>query len=268
MKFFNIRVFNKKKIGIFLIFLILINFVSFTSNPIADNFDKRLLQSPWTENFILNMETASFLNAVYVFVFSGFVYADAFVIDKATGLTNIIASKVDYKKYIRKTLVYNFIIAGILAMLPALVNLFLWFTVRANVPLVYFNTMNIFPDSLFAYVFLKSKLVFYILHFIKIFLCGGLIATFAIFINTKFNNRFLGSMIPYILDLIIYICGGFLSSKAQLGIFQILYSIVKPDYLTLFVSVLFLVPSIIYFIKYIRRGDLLWENSWQEILNI
>lgn len=257
MKFFNIRVFNKKKIGIFLLFLFLINFVAFTSYPIGDVFDKRLLQSPWTESVMVNMGTASFLNAVYVFVFSGFVYADAFVIDKTTGLTNIIASKLDYKKYIRRTLVYNFIIAGIFAMLPALVNLLLWFTVRPNVPLVYFNIMNIGRSDLFAYVFLKSKLVFHILHFIKIFLCGGLIATFAIFINTKFNNRFLGSMIPYILDLIIYICGGFLSSNAQLGIFQILYSIVKPDYLTLFVSVLFLVPSIIYFVKYRRRGDLL-----------
>lgn len=257
MKFFNIRVFNKKKIGIFLIFLFLINFIAFTSYPIADNFDKRLLQSPWTESFMVNMGTASFLNAVYVFVFSGFIYADAFVIDNTTGLTNIIASKVNYKKYIRRTLVYNFIIAGIFAILPALVNLLLWFTVRANVPLVYFNTMNIDWSDLFADVFLKSKLVFYILHFMKIFLCAGLIATCAIFINTKFNNRFLGSMIPYILDLIIFICGGFLSSNAQLGIFQILYSTVKPDYLTLFVSILFLVPSIIYFVKYSRRGDLL-----------
>lgn len=257
MKFFNTRVFNKKKIGIFLVFLFLINFIAFTSYPIVDNFDKRFLQSPWTESVIVNMGTASFLNAVYVFVFSGFIYADVFVIDKATGLTNIIASKVDYKKYIRRTIVYNFIIAGIFAMLPALVNLILWFTVRANVPLVYFNTMNIDWSDLFADVFLKSKLVFYILHFMKIFLCAGFIATFAIFINTKFNNRFLGSMIPYILDLIIFICGGFLGENSQIGIFRILYSTVKPDYLTLFVSVLFLVPSIIYFVKYRRRGDLL-----------
>ncbi|WP_306484145.1 hypothetical protein, partial [Anaerococcus sp.] len=147
--------------------------------------------------------------------------------------------------------------AGIFAILPALVNLLLWFTVRPNVPLVYFNIMNIGRSDLFAHVFLKSKLVFYILHFIKIFLCGGLIATFSIYINTKFNNRFLGSMIPYILDLILYICGGFLGENSQIGIFRILYSTVKPDYLTLFVSVLFLVPSIIYFIKYSRRGDLL-----------
>lgn len=257
MKFFNIRVFNKKKIGIFLFFLLLINFISFTSYPIGDVFDRRLLQSPWTESVMVNMETASFLNAVYVFVFSGFIYADAFVIDNNTGLTNIIASKLDYKKYIRRTLLYNFVIAGIFAILPAIVNLLLWFTVRADVPLVYFNIMNIGRSDLFADVFLKSKSVFYILHFLKIFLCGGLIATFAIYINTKFNNRFLGSMIPYILDLIIYICGGFLGANSQIAIFQILYSIVKPDYMTLFVSIVFLVPSIIYFINYSRRGDLL-----------
>ncbi|WP_276862869.1 hypothetical protein [Anaerococcus tetradius] len=257
MKFFNIRVFNKKKIGIFLFFLLLINFISFTSYPIGDVFDRRLLQSPWTESVMVNMGTASFLNAVYVFVFSGFIYADAFVIDNNTGLTNIIASKLDYKKYIRRTLLYNFVIAGIFAMLPALVNLLLWFTVRADVPLVYFNIMNIGRSDLFAYVFLKSKLVFYILHFIKVFLCGGLIATFAIFINTKFNNRFLGIMIPYILDLIIFVCGGFLDTNSQIGIFRLLYSIVKPDYMTLFVSIVFLVPSIIYFVKYIGRGDLL-----------
>ena len=149
MKFFNMRALNKKKLALFAIFLVLINYLSLTSYPIRDNFDMMSLQSPWVENILCSNSTASYIYILYVFIFSGFIYADSLVLDKESGLLNIIASKIDYKTYIVKTLVYNFFIAGVFAVIPAIVNLCLWFTVRTNVPLVYFNIMNMHPDALF-----------------------------------------------------------------------------------------------------------------------
>lgn len=258
MKFFNMRALNKKKLALFAIFLILINYISLTSYPIKDIFDKMTLQSPWVENILCdNTTSASYIYTIYVFIFSGFIYADSLVIDRESGLMNIIASKINYKKYIINTLFYNFFIAGIFAVIPAIVNLCLWFTVRTNVPLVYFNTMNMNPDALFLGVFFKSHLAFYILHFLKIFLCGGTIATFAIFINTSLNNKYLGMVVAFIIDIILALSIVKVIPNVGIPFFIFVSSLMKPDILTLIIFIVFLLPSLIYFGTSLRRRDIL-----------
>lgn len=259
MKFFNMRALNKKKLALFAIFLIFINYLSLTSYPIKDNFDKMALQSPWVENILCdNTTTASYIYALYVFIFSGFIYADSLVIDRESGLMNIIASKIDNKKYMIKTLCYNFFIAGIFALIPALVNLCLWFSVRTNSPLVYFNTMNMNPDALFLGVFFKSHIAFYILHFIKIFLCGGSIATFAIFINTSLNNKYIGMVVAFIIDILLSLILVRVMPNVEVSLFIFVSSLMKPDILTFIIFGVFLIPSLIYFSFRLRRRDILW----------
>ena len=245
MKFFNMRALNKKKLALFAIFLVLINYLSLTSYPIRDTFNKMSLQSPWVENIMCSNSTASYIYTLYVFIFSGFIYADSLVLDKESGLLNIIASKIDYKTYIVKTLVYNFFIAGV------------WFTVRTNVPLVYFNIMNMHPDALFLGVFLKSHLAFYILHFIKIFLCGGIIATFAIFINTSLNNKYIGMVVTFIMDILLSLILVRVMPNVEVSFFIFVSSLMKPDILTLIIFLVFLLPSIIYFALRIKERDIL-----------
>ena len=258
MKFFNMRALNKKKLALFAIFLIFINYLSLTSYPIKDNFDKMALQSPWVENILCdNTTTASYIYALYVFIFSGFIYADSLVIDRESGLMNIIASKIDNKKYMIKTLCYNFFIAGIFALIPALVNLCLWFSVRTNVPLVYFNTMNMNPDALFLGVFFKSHIAFYILHFIKIFLCGGIIATFAIFINTSLNNKYIGMVVAFIIDILLSLILVRVMPNVEVSLFIFVSSLMKPDILTLIIFLVFLIPSLMYFSLRIKERDIL-----------
>ncbi|MDO5047054.1 MAG: hypothetical protein Q4D88_00745 [Anaerococcus sp.] len=194
------------------------------------------------------------MNGIYIFIISGFIYADALVVDDKTGLKNIVMTKTTYKTYLVKSLIFNFIIAGIFAILPSLINLILWFAVRPNVPLVHFNIMNMAQSDLFVDIFLKSKVLFFFLHFLKIFFLSGIIASFAIFINTKFNNRYLGLMVTYIIDTIIAVSAGFLPTNFQYSFFAVFYSIIKPDFMTLLVGLVFLLPSLIYFIKLAKRG--------------
>ena len=257
MKFFNMRALNKKKLALFAIFLILINYLSLTAYPIRDIFDKMNLQSPWVENILCSNSTASYIYTLYVFIFSGFIYADSLVLDKESGLLNIIASKIDYKTYIIQTLVYNFFIAGVFAVIPAIVNLCLWLTVRTNVPLVYFNIMNMNPDALFLEVFFKSHLAFYILHFIKIFLCGGIIATFSIFINTSLNNKYLGMVVAFIIDILLSLILVRVMPNVEVSLFIFVSSLMKPDILTLIIFLVFLIPSLMYFSLRIKERDIL-----------
>lgn len=259
MKYYKIRSENKLKITLVIIFTILINYLSLSAYAVVNHYDKELLLSPWTENILVNTGTASYLYAVYVFIIGGLMYADSLVIDKKTGLINTIASKIPLKKYIRDTVLYNFVIAGLCAIIPAFINILACFCVRGNVPLIYFNTMNIFNDELFVPIFSKSKVLFYLLHLIKIFIVGGIIATFALAINTRFNNRFIGLCLPLIIDSLLQVIMVISNNpKLVISVLNLLTFICKPDYLTFITLSAFVITSIIYIRKVTNTKDILW----------
>lgn len=257
MKFFYLRVFNKNKMILFFIFTFIINYLSFTAYRIIDNFEMMKLQSPFTENILINTSTASFLYGIYVFIISAYVYADAFVVDKKSGLREIISTKISFPTYVRKTLIFNFLIGGVFAFLPALINILFWFFLRANVPLVYFNTMNVNPSIIFSDVFMKSPLLFTILNLMKIFFIGGSIATFSIFINTKFNNRYLGLIIPFILDIMIGIIINLVFNYYSNSFYFLLVHSIKADMGSLVILLVFILPSLVFFNKYMKTKDIL-----------
>lgn len=258
MKYFNLRTIRKEKIGLVIIFTLIINYLSLTSCDIVDNFDKALAQSPWTENILLGGNAGSMIFVLYVFIIGGLMASDIFVDDKKTNLNNILLGKISYGQYVKKALVYNFIIAGIFSIIPALVNILLWLCIRPNVPLTYFNTMNIFNHYLFAGVFMKSIILFYLLHFIKIFIIGGLIASFAMYLNTKFANKYLGLVLVLVIDLLFEVLENlFPMSYVDTNLFWIIYDMRKPSTLTLIIGLIFLVLPLLYFNNYAKKSDVL-----------
>ena len=256
MKFFTKRAFTKKTLLIVVIFTIIINCLSLYSTIIKDNFYADTLQSPWTDNIIVLPDTASFINMVYIFILAGSVLADTFVKDRQTGLVNIIVSKVNYTKYVRQTIIYNMIIVGLLSVIPSIVNLILWFCFRPDVPLVYFNTMNLNNILLFSEVFLKSKILFFILHLIKISILAMTVSNFSLFVNTLFNNRYLGTPIAFILDNIFYLI--FLGMNwGIISLNLLMTSLYYPDLLTIFIFLLYNCLALFYFYKYSHKKDVL-----------
>lgn len=257
MKYFNLRTLRKEKLSLVLIFTIIINYLSLTSYDIVDNFDKPLAQSPRSENILLGGFSGSMIFALYVFIIGGLMATDIFVDDKKTGLNNIILGKISYGQYVKKAFKYNFIIAGLFSIIPALVNLLLWFCVRPNVPLEYFNIMNIFNQDLFAGVFLKSKILFYFLHLLKIFIIGGLIASFSLYLNTKFSNKYLGLVLVLVIDLLFELLENLYKSGSPTNFFWILYDLRKPDLYTLVIGLIFLGLPVLYFVKFSKKKDVL-----------
>lgn len=259
MKFFNIRALTKGKIAIVIAFTFIINILSTSMGKITDNFDKPWLQSPFTENILIQSSSASFMFVIYVFIVAGLMYADAFVVDKKTGLKNIIFTKMPWKKYVRKTLIYNFFIGGLFAIIPVVVNILMWFCLRANVPLVYFNTMGIVNENLFSKIFMDNKILFFILHIIKIFLIGGILSNFALYVNTRFNNKFMGLVLGYIVDLLSIIVASLFNNLSVSVSFSGLLesSAYRPDCLTLLNLLLFVVPVIVYFRRFSNKEDLI-----------
>lgn len=256
MKFFTKRAFTKKTLLIVFIFTIIINYLSASSTIIKDNFYADTLQSPWTDNIIVMPDTASFINMIYIFILSGSVLADTFVKDRQTGLVSIVASKENYTKYVSKTIIYNMIIVGLLSVIPSITNLILRFCLRPNVPLVYFNTMNLNNILLFSDVFLKSKILFFVLHLIKISIVAMTISNFSLFVNTLFNNKYLGTPLAFILDNIFYLI--FIGMNwGIISLNLLITSLYRPDFLTIFIFLLYNSLTLFYFYKYSHRKDIL-----------
>lgn len=257
MKFFTKRALTKKTWMIVWVFTIIINYLSLTKTVIKDNFYYNSLQSPWTENILVSSGTASLINTIYVFIIAGSVLSDTFVRDRKTGLINIIATKENFSEYLRNTILFNMLLVGLLSIIPSLTNLLLWFCLRPNVPLVYFNTMNLSNSLLFSDVFLKSKLLFFILHFIKIALLAMTISNFVTFLNTIFNNRYLGIPIAFILDNIIGLIVSAIVSGIGMSISFFISGLYYPDILTFALILLFNGIAIFYFYNYSRKKDIL-----------
>lgn len=258
MRYFNLRTLKKEKLSLVLIFTLIINYLSLTAYKIVDNFDKDLLQSAWTENILLGGSSDSMIFVVYVFIIAGLMATDIFVDDKKTGLNNILMGKILYGQYVKKAFIYNFIVGGFFSIIPALVNVLLWLCLRPNVPLVYFNTMNIFNSDLFADIFMKSVIFFYILHFLKIFIIGGLIASFSLYLNTKFTNKYLGLVLVMVFDLLFELVESLFNSSSATNLFWLIYDFRKPDIFTFLIALIFLIIPILYFIKYAKKRDILW----------
>ena len=258
MNFYKIRSIEKSKILIVIIFTIIINYMSLNAYPIVNHFDKNLLQSPWTENIIVNTTSASYIYGVYVFIISAIMYADTIVLDEQTGLKNVISTKISWKKYVIKTLIFNFVLAGLISTIPLIFNILSWFLLRPNVPINYINAMNIFNDELFAGLFFKSKVFFYVLHLIKIFIIGGIIATLAITINTKYNNRYIGICIGLIIDSLLQVIFSIFGNPLLVtSILDMIVNIYKPDLLTFINIIIFISISIRFFIIYVNQKDII-----------
>lgn len=195
---------------------------------------------------------------IYIFILSGSVLADTFVKDRQTGLVSIVASKENYTKYVSKTIIYNMIIVGLLSVIPSITNLILRFCLRPNVPLVYFNTMNLNNILLFSEVFLKSKILFFVLHLIKISIVAMTISNFSLFVNTLFNNKYLGTPLAFILDNIFYLI--FIGMNwGIISLNLLITSLYRPDFLTIFIFLLYNSLTLFYFYKYSHRKDILWK---------
>lgn len=267
MKEKYIRIFKRKRVFFLLVVLIFINIMDFlSSNIVKPTYDVLIVKSAWNENMMFKGMTsfAGIASSIIVFFLSGIPLADVFVEDKKSSyVNNAIIGHGSYDKYIWDNYKYNFLFAGFFLLIPFLINMLIWLMIMPIWPMNFINS-GMSNRTLFRSLFSKNTIVFYILHFIKIFLAGGVLASFIMYLNTKMNSQYLGIIGMILIDFLIGMIFGNISSvnsSFELTSFTYLIGSLQlrgPLLSLIYYSVVLLVP-IIYFKNYAKK-IIIWQD--------
>lgn len=202
--FFKIKIFRKKNIMFMLFVIIFINFLNFYfSNNQVTYLNVNPLQSCWNMNLLM---TGTFTMAGLIYSFLAFIMAslplsNSLVEDGNCGILDQIAIRMPIKTYIVKTYIYNFLAGGLFVIMPLVINIVLWMLVRPMFAMNYISA-GLANFIFLSDLFVKSPLLFHLIHLFIVFIGGGLIASFSLYLNTKFNNKYIGFLLVLVIDLL------------------------------------------------------------------
>lgn len=207
-----IRVFGRRRSLILLLAIFILNYVYFSGKIIEDPLlDVVVVQSAWTENILMQPSSAGLVYSILIYILPSLSLSDVFVEDRETGYENIALLKKSPRTYVKENFVWNFIFGGLFLLMPVLVNLIIMLMIRPTWQMNYINS-GLYNGMLFGHVFVSYTCLFYLLHFLKMFLAGGTIASFMMYINTKFSNKYIGMVAFIFLDLAFAILAAYLSN--------------------------------------------------------
>lgn len=259
-----IRVFKRKRVWICLFLTLVINYFDFSQRSIvAPLKDVTILQSAFNENILIwgRGLLGYFLYTFLLFILASICLSDLISEDMETKLINIELTKKKKSKYVRDAYLNNFVIGGFFTLLPIVINLMLWLMIR---PMWHLNFINSGLDNhvIFSSIFSKNIFLFYFLVFIKIFVMGGIIASFALFMNTKYKSSYLGVIGVLVIDIIVQylisimssLTGDFIKFNSLMELTSNITYIDFNIFTILYLLIMIFIP-IIYFIRFSKQRD-------------
>lgn len=263
MKDFSIRVLKRKRTLFLILFTFIINFLHFNKNIYNNIYLSYVpLLSIWNQNMVYlgTFDRAGLIYSFLIYVLAAIPLSDSIQEDRETGLINQMLIKRTKKDYIKTTYIANFIYGGIYAIFPLVVHFLIAFIIYPILPVNQIN-INFQNNFLFASLILNNPIVFYLIRLIIVFMVGGGIASFALFINTVKNNKYIGLFGVFIIEWIIQL--GFyyfnLITKKMIGIHvmsDIAISLAFKHYATTIIyTLIFYTIPILYFICLARKDS-------------
>ncbi|MDY3005637.1 hypothetical protein HV819_05385 [Anaerococcus sp. AGMB00486] len=259
------RFFKRKRFFFTIFIIILINLVDILPRRKAIIFnDKLIVQSSFLENIMIN---GSLGNAIIMFVFLSFILAslpmaDSFVEDRESGIYKTYMLKITDKEYTVKKFLINFVYAGLSVSLVLLINIAVWLLLRPSLPITYYNTT--FNNDLFLIkLIVKSPLLFYLASIFIDFIIGGIIGSFAMFLNDIFKSKYLGIGGVFILDIILDLLMSILRSRFEIfNNFLSLSSflngvIIKHSFSSFIYPLLLFLISCLYFLIFKKNKEII-----------
>lgn len=205
MKALHIRVLNRKRTWLLLLITLLMNGLFFYNNRSDSVFLSYVpLLSVWNQNMIYleSSSGAGLLYSVLFYFLAAMPLSDALVEDQETAFRNQLLLRRSKKDYIRTVFLGNFFYGGLFTVFPLLVHLALAFLVFPILPVNVIN-VNFYNKFLLGKLILISPLLFYVFRLVLVFLLGGGVASFALFLNTSQNNKYVGLFGVFVLEWLV-----------------------------------------------------------------
>ncbi len=259
----KIRFFKRKRVYLILTLALFINILDFsTSKVFPPIWNKTPLVSSLTQNILLNSSKISSLIFFFLaYPLAALPMSDCLVEDEESGARDQLILKKGRKKYIRETYRANFILAGLSLILPLIPNILIRMTKMPAWKLNYINAG--LPNSTrFGPLLIKSPLLFFALTLFISFLGGGLIGSFAMFLNTRFKSRYLGLLGVLIVDLALSLVTDLLYFFGLGLVIPSMQNVITPTsfsnpLLGIFYLLFFALLPLTYFYRLSKKEDLL-----------
>lgn len=156
----------------------------------------------YTEMFIMNSSYYSFLPCslentnvrnIYILilpVICSLAYSDSYFEDKKSGFINYICTRTTKKKYMAKKFMTNFIIGGVTAAIPLIINLILVLLFIPSIevhPIIGYAVVE--PDYLFSNIYYYNPIIYAIIWIGIYFLYGGAYASVSLSTSRWVKNK-------------------------------------------------------------------------------
>ncbi|SDL90286.1 hypothetical protein [Sediminibacillus halophilus] len=138
-----------------------------------------------------------YIYALLVPLLASIAFADSHAEDANTGFIKNILTKVEKKKYFLVRYVFNFVIGGVVAVFPLILNFLLEMAAYPLIENNYYFGMNLVQDgNLLPGLFYERPFAYVLVVVLLIFLLGGMLASLGLAFSLLVKNRYIVLILP------------------------------------------------------------------------
>ncbi|WP_077324725.1 hypothetical protein [Virgibacillus siamensis] len=176
---------------------------------------------------------------IYVLIFpllAALPYSDAYAQDYNSGLVKSILTKVNKRKYLNIRFIVNFIVGGVVAIFPPVVNFLLQMTAFPVIEnSMYYGMNSVGTQSFMPELFYHQPFLYILVRVIMLFLLGGLLASLGLALSTAVKNRYIILVFPFLVFMgldVLFVSTGFVNySISMMYLFDVPFHWGFPLYL-------------------------------------
>ncbi|MBL5772261.1 hypothetical protein HV454_13175 [Bacillus sporothermodurans] len=139
-------------------------------------------------------------------------FADTYAKDKQSGYLRSILSKGQMKQYFQGLYLSNFIVSGVIIIIPLLVNIYLSFMMLPNIkpdPLVNNQMALDLMNTFFPALYYSHPFLHMLLYLLLAFFFAGMFATICLSISIFIRNRFIILVAGFLVQMVLSLLAQF-----------------------------------------------------------
>lgn len=131
-------------------------------------------------------------------------YADSYWIDRHSGFTKIVYTKSRKFEYLISKYIVNFIVGGLVVIIPLVFNLYILFMIMPAIKPSVFSNFEL-AKSMFSYLYYFNPYLYLLAYLFMSFIFGGVYASIGLSVSTFCKNKFLVTAIPTIMYILMFV---------------------------------------------------------------
>lgn len=130
-------------------------------------------------------------------------YADSYWIDKHSGFAKIIYTKSRKIEYVISKYITNFIVGGLVIIIPLIFNLYILFMMMPAIKPSIFSNFEL-AKNMFSNLYYFHPYMYLLIYLFMSFVFGGVYASIGLAVSTFCKNKFLVTAIPTIMYILMF----------------------------------------------------------------